>query len=57
MSADPTYRRLAASILVAHQRKDAATCLCGWSELGHSHAEHVAEILDLAGALRRVGDS
>lgn len=52
---DGTYRRLAASILIAHQRRDAGSCLCGWSELGHSHAEHVAEILDLAGALRTPG--
>jgi hypothetical protein len=50
--ADLTYRRLAASSLVAHQRRDAASCLCGWSVLGESWAVHVAEVLDAAGALR-----
>lgn len=50
--ADLTYRRLATAVLVAHQRRDATSCLCGWANLGHSHAEHVAEVLDQAGALR-----
>ena len=49
---DLTYRRLASAVLVAHQRRDAGSCLCGWSELGRSHAGHVAEVLDAAGALR-----
>lgn len=49
---DDTYRRLAAAVLVAHQRRDSTACLCGWSELGHSHAEHVAQVLHVAGALR-----
>lgn len=50
--ADLTYRRLAEAVLVAHQRRDSASCLCGWSELGHSFAEHQAAVLDAAGALR-----
>lgn len=49
---DATYRQLAAALLVAHQRRDSGSCLCGWSELGKSHAEHVAAVLDAAGALR-----
>lgn len=49
---DGTYRRLAAAILIAHQRTGIGGCLCGWAHLGHSHAEHVAEILEHAGALR-----
>lgn len=49
---DGTYRRLAAAILVAHQRRDISGCMCGWSELGRSHAAHVAAVLDGAGALR-----
>lgn len=49
---DLTYRRLAAAVLVAHQRRDDTSCLCGWAELGRSHAEHVAWVLDSAGALR-----
>jgi hypothetical protein len=50
--ADGTYRRLAAAVLIAHQRRDAASCLCGWSVLGESWAVHVAEVLEVAGALR-----
>lgn len=49
---DTTYRNLATAVLIAHQRKDITSCLCGWAELGKSHAAHVASILDAAGALR-----
>ena len=49
---DGTYRRLAEALLVAHQRRDSGSCLCGWSELGKSHAAHVAVVLDVAGALK-----
>lgn len=49
---DGTYRRLAAAVLVAHQRDGAGGCLCGWSVLGASWADHVAQVLDAAGALR-----
>ena len=49
---DGTYRRLAEAVLVAHQRRDSGSCLCGWSELGRSHAAHVAAVLEVAGALR-----
>lgn len=49
---DGTYRRLALAILVAHQRLDSGSCLCGPLVLGTSWAEHVAEILDQAGTLR-----
>jgi hypothetical protein len=49
---DLTYRQLAAAILVAHQRRIDGNCLCGQLELGRSHAEHVAKVLDYAGALR-----
>lgn len=43
------YERLAAAVLVAHQRHNASSCLCGWSVLGASHAEHVASELADAG--------
>ena len=49
---DGTYRRLAAAVLVAHQRRNSASCLCGWSKLGLSHADHVVGLLDAVGALR-----
>ncbi len=39
----------AEAILIAHQRRDAGSCLCGWAELGKSHAGHQA------GELRRAG--
>lgn len=48
---DGTYRQLAASVLVAHQRRDDSNCLCGTLMLGESWANHVAWILDRAGAL------
>lgn len=48
---DDTYRRLAAAVLVAHQRHGGG-CLCGWHELGSSHAAHVADVLAEAGALQ-----
>lgn len=38
-------------ILVAHQRLDIKSCLCGWSELGKSHAKHQATMLREAGLL------
>ena len=50
--ADGTYRRLAAAVLVAHQRRDDSNCLCGELRLGESWAGHVARVLDRAGALR-----
>ena len=49
--ADSTYVRLAEAVLIAHQRyKDG--CLCGWHELGRSHAVHVVEVLVTAGAIK-----
>lgn len=36
-------------ILIAHQRQNASSCLCGWSELGKSHAAHQAAALTAAG--------
>lgn len=47
-----TYQRLAAEVVVAHQRHDSGACLCGWSETGRSHADHVAAVLAAAGALQ-----
>lgn len=51
---DQTYAQLASAILVAHQRHlIPAGCLCGPLPLGTSWADHVAEVLDAAGALQR----
>lgn len=41
----------AEAILVAHQRRDYGSCLCGWSELGKSHAGHQVAVLREAGLL------
>lgn len=51
-----TTNQLAAEkILVAHQRKDIGSCLCGWGvndgHLGHSHAAHVVDVLTAAGLI------
>lgn len=35
----------AVDVLVAHQRRDIGGCLCGWSDLGKSHPEHVIAML------------
>lgn len=32
-------------VLVAHQRKDIGSCICGWSELGKSFPEHQAKMI------------
>jgi len=42
----------AEAILIAHQRRDVGSCLCGWSELGRSHARHQAAELREAGLLQ-----
>ena len=46
------YRQAVAALLVVHSRKDVSSCLCGWDELGKSHADHVAAELERAGLLR-----
>lgn len=35
----------AAAILIAHQRRDIGSCLCGWDKLGRLHAGHLVEKL------------
>lgn len=42
---------VAETILVAHQRQTIRSCLCGWSELGRSHARHQVQMLREAGLL------
>lgn len=41
----------AEAVLVAHQRLDIRSCLCGWDELGKSHAAHQVAALAEAGLL------
>jgi hypothetical protein len=52
---DPVER--AGALLIAHQRMDAGTCLCGWAKLGKSHAAHQADELARAGLLVAADDS
>ncbi len=52
MSADPNPAvRTVAALLIEHSRYDIQGCRCGWSEMGKSHAIHVARELDAAGLL------
>ena len=39
-------RKLLVEVLIAHQRKDAQFCICGWGRLGFSHAEHIADMYE-----------
>lgn len=46
----PSDERVKA-LLTAHQRRDVGSCLCGWAEMGKSHAGHQAELLAQVGLL------
>jgi hypothetical protein len=42
-----TYdRRLLLDVLIYHQRASDTGCACGWSVLGASHAEHIADVYE-----------
>lgn len=49
-----TVDQTAEAILIAHQRRDVGSCLCGWSELGKSYAGHQVAMLCEAGLLNDV---
>jgi len=40
------HRDVLVLVLVYHQRSDISGCVCGWALLGHSHAEHVADVYE-----------
>lgn len=42
-------REVLAGILIEHTRMNIERCRCGWSDLGRSHARHVADALIAAG--------
>lgn len=44
--------RILVDVLVYHQRADVSSCACGWSVLGASHAEHVADVFTDSIAIR-----
>ncbi|GIF14789.1 hypothetical protein Ate01nite_48210 [Actinoplanes teichomyceticus] len=48
---DSTVDQVAEEVLVAHQRRDFGSCLCGWAELGRSHPRHQVAMLRDAGVL------
>jgi hypothetical protein len=35
-------------VLVAHQRLDSGSCLCGWNEYGRSYTQHVVHEIRVA---------
>jgi len=41
----------AVAVLTIHQRRDPASCLCGWDKIGTSFARHQADELRKAGLL------
>lgn len=43
--------RRAEAILISHRRLDIKGCLCGWADLGKSHAGHQVAMLREAGLL------
>ena len=52
----PTVAETAQAILVAHQRRDIGSCLCGWADLGRSHPGHQVQMLAAAGVLTERSD-
>lgn len=42
----PYDRARLVRVLIDHQRHTPAACLCGWSKLGASHPEHVADMYE-----------
>jgi hypothetical protein len=42
----PYDRTRLVHVLNDHQRHTPAACLCGWSEWGASHAEHIADVYE-----------
>jgi hypothetical protein len=53
--ANRQINKTAEAVLVAHQRFDAGGCLCGWAELGKSHAAHQVRMLAEAGVVAADG--
>jgi hypothetical protein len=35
-------------VLIAHQSTSTSGCICGWGQLGHSHAAHVVSEISRA---------
>lgn len=45
-------REVLVTVLIYHYRKNISECGCGWSELGASHPEHVADVYEESVAAR-----
>lgn len=41
-------RKVLVEVLIYHWATSTSGCGCGWAELGHSHAEHIADIYELS---------
>lgn len=56
MSPEVGYdRKVLVDVFVYHQRTLTAGCACGWSVLGASHAEHVADIYEESVRAKGIG--
>lgn len=40
-------RDVLTEVLIYHQRTEITGCHCGWAELGHSYAGHVADVYEM----------
>lgn len=49
----PYARAALVEVLVYHWATSTSGCGCGWAELGHSHAEHVADVYEVAAGWTR----
>jgi hypothetical protein len=50
---EPLYNRaVLVEVLVYHWATKTSACGCGWSKLGASHAEHVADVYEASVAVR-----
>lgn len=39
-------REVLIDVLTYHQRASSSHCACGWSKLGHSFADHIADVYE-----------
>jgi hypothetical protein len=46
------HRETLVTVLIYHQSTNVSGCHCGWSVLGASHAEHVADVYEQSVAAR-----
>lgn len=54
MNVIPYNRVVLVNTIIYHGRTNIRGCHCGWAELGKSHAEHVANMYELAVTLSQL---